>query len=87
MTAGAVTIARASQEASSGLFGSPLALTALAAWLLTAGIGAYMLRTWVTRGGRTDEMIARLLASPSPGRRRRKLRLAPLIPVGHGFAP
>jgi hypothetical protein len=26
-------------------------LAALIAWLLTAGIGGYMLRTWVTRGG------------------------------------
>jgi hypothetical protein len=34
----------------------------------------------------TDEMIARLLASPFPGRRRPKLRLVPLIPVAHGFA-
>ena len=31
-------------------------------------------------------MIARLLASPFPGRRRPKLRLVPLIPVAHGFA-
>jgi hypothetical protein len=26
-------------------------LAALIAWLLTAGIGGYMLRTWVARGG------------------------------------
>jgi hypothetical protein len=34
----------------------------------------------------TDEMIASLLADPFPGRRRPRLKLAPLIPVGHGFA-
>ena len=34
----------------------------------------------------TDEMIAELLADPFPGRRRPRLKLAPLIPVGHGFA-
>jgi hypothetical protein len=28
-----------------------MGLAALTAWLLTAGIGGYMLRTWVTRGG------------------------------------
>jgi hypothetical protein len=33
----------------------------------------------------TDEMIARLLANPVQGRRRPRLRLVPLIPVGHGF--
>ncbi len=146
---------------------------ALISWLLTAGLGAYMLRTWVSRGGLrsqrttgvgvppavvfghagaaltglavwtsyvatswvplawlgvgaiataialgistvalwtpyplpvpaadptpaptpapgltqpTDEMIARLLANPFPAPRRPRLRLAPLIPVGHGFA-
>jgi hypothetical protein len=31
-------------------------------------------------------MIASLLADPFPGRRRPRLKLAPLIPVGHGFA-
>jgi hypothetical protein len=31
--------------------GRPLGLAALIAWLLTAGIGAYMLRTWIARGG------------------------------------
>ena len=34
----------------------------------------------------TDEMIASLLADPFPVRRRPRLRLAPLVPVGHGFA-
>jgi hypothetical protein len=29
----------------------PLAVAAAVAWLLTAGIGLYMLRTWITRGG------------------------------------
>jgi hypothetical protein len=29
----------------------PLAVAALIAWVLTAGIGLYMLRTWITRGG------------------------------------
>jgi hypothetical protein len=29
----------------------PLAIAAVTAWVLTAGIGVYMLRTWVTRGG------------------------------------
>jgi len=34
----------------------------------------------------TDEMIASLLADPFPVRRRPRLKLVPLIPVGHGFA-
>ncbi len=191
MISGALAVARAGP---SGLPGRPFAVVALIAWLLTAGIGAYMLRTWVVRGGLraqratgvgvppavvfghasvaltglavwlsylgtgwaplswlgvgfvataimlgictvtmwtpypiavpeavpevvsearrapgpspgehspgargpgahgpgafevTDEMLARLLASPFPGRRRPKLRLVPLIPVAHGFA-
>jgi hypothetical protein len=200
MSTGALAVARANPP---GLPGRPFAVAALIAWLLTAGIGAYMLRTWVARGGLraqratgvgvppavvfghasaaltglavwlsylgtgwaslawvgvgfiataimlgictvtmwtpypiavpeavpevvpearrapgpstgqhgagqhgagehgagerrpgedpgafevTDEMIARLLASPFPGRRRPKLRLVPLIPVAHGFA-
>ncbi len=205
MISGALAVARAGP---SGLPGRPFAVVALIAWLLTAGIGAYMLRTWVVRGGLraqratgvgvppavvfghasaaltglavwlsylgtgwaplawlgvgfiataimlgictvtmwtpypiavpeavpevvpeagrapgptagehsagqhstgqhstgqhspgerrpsedrgafevTDEMIARLLASPFPGRRRPKLRLVPLIPAAHGFA-
>src|SRR5579863_9587066 len=29
----------------------PLAIAALIAWLITASIGGYMLRTWVARGG------------------------------------
>jgi hypothetical protein len=153
--------------------GHSLAIAASVSWLLTAGIGVYMLRTWVTRGGLrhqratgvgvppavvfghagaalaglvvwvsyvtagwvplawlglvfisaaialgigtvtlwtpypivvpesapppaagrepgavtvTDEMIARLLADPFPVRRRPRLRLEPVIPVGHGFA-
>lgn len=33
----------------------------------------------------TDEMIARLLAQPFPARRRRRLRLVPLIPAAHGL--
>ncbi len=33
----------------------------------------------------TDEMIASLLADPSPARRRPRLKLLPLIPVVHGF--
>jgi manganese efflux pump family protein len=28
-----------------------LAVAALVSWLITAGIGAYMLRTWIVRGG------------------------------------
>src|SRR5215467_1655624 len=28
-----------------------MAIAAMIAWVLTASIGAYMLRTWVTRGG------------------------------------
>jgi hypothetical protein len=172
---GALAAAPASPETSPGFPGRPLALAALIAWLLTAGLGGYMLRTWVTRGGLrvqratgvgvppavvfghagvaltglviwagytltgwellawlglafiaaaialgigtvtlwtpypiavpaaaaapppapddkpadgtvTDEMIASLLADPFPVRRRPRLRLAPLIPVGHGFA-
>jgi hypothetical protein len=31
--------------------GRPLGLAALIAWLLTASIGVYMLRTWIARGG------------------------------------
>jgi hypothetical protein len=172
---GALAAAPASPETSPGFPGRPLALAALIAWLLTAGLGGYMLRTWVTRGGLrvqratgvgvppavvfghagvaltglviwagytltgwellawlglafiaaaialgigtvtlwtpypiavpaaaaapppapddkpadgtvTDEMIASLLTDPFPVRRRPRLRLAPLIPVGHGFA-
>ena len=33
------------------LSGQPLAIAALIAWLLTASIGGYMLRTWIARGG------------------------------------
>ncbi len=200
ISTGALAVARANPP---GLPGRPFAVAALIAWLLTAGIGAYMLRTWVARGGLraqratgvgvppavvfghasaaltglavwlsylgtswaalawlgvgfiataimlgictvtlwtpypiavpaavpevvpeprrapgpgtgehgtgqqragehgsgerrpgedpgafevTDEMIARLLAGPFPGRRRPKLHLVPLIPVAHGFA-
>ncbi len=198
MSTGALAVAGASPAGPSGLPGRPFAVATLIAWLLTAGIGAYMLRTWVARGGLraqratgvgvppvvvfghasvaltglavwlsylgtgwaplawlavgfiataimlgictvtmwtpypiavpeavpevvpearrapgpspgehgageqgggehgagedpgafevTDEMIARLLASPFPGRRRPKLRLVPLIPAAHGFA-
>jgi hypothetical protein len=180
----ALAIARVSPDTAPGVSGRPLAVAALIAWLLTAGIGAYMLHTWVASGGLraqratgvgvppavvfghagaaltglaiwagylttgwvvlawlsvtfiatavvlgvctvtlwtpypvaipetvppetvppemagparvsgedpgafevTDEMIAGLLANPFPGRRRRRLRLVPLIPVGHGFA-
>ena len=28
-----------------------MAIAAMIAWVLTASIGVYMLRTWVTRGG------------------------------------
>jgi manganese efflux pump family protein len=31
--------------------GGPFGIAALISWLLTAGIGVYMLRTWVARGG------------------------------------
>ena len=152
-----------------------MGLAALIAWLLTAGIGGYMLRTWVARGGLrrqratgvgvppgvvfghasaalagltvwisylssgwhplawigvalvcaaiclgictvtlwtpypvrpdteagredadrfesrvdvftvTDEMIASLLAEPSPPPRRSRVTLLPLIPLAHGF--
>jgi hypothetical protein len=31
--------------------GRPLGIAALIAWLLTASIGVYMLRTWIARGG------------------------------------
>jgi hypothetical protein len=34
----------------------------------------------------TDEMIAELLADPFPGRPRPRLKLAPFVPVLHGFA-
>jgi len=162
----------------------PLAVAAVITWLLTAGIGVYMLRTWIIRGGLrrqratgvgvppalvfshagaaltglliwlgfvktewdplgwlgvglvttaiglgvctvtlwtpypvvvpeggpgelippgaggpegvvppdypdytvTDEMIAGLLAAPLPDRRRSRVKLAPFIPVVHGFA-
>ena len=172
--AGALTAARASSDTSWSFPGHSLAIAAGISWLLTAGIGVYMLRTWVTRGGLraqratgvgvppavvfghagaalaglvvwvsyaaagwvplawlglvfiaaaialgictvtlwtpypiavpetaapppaaredpgavtvTDEMIARLLADPFPVRRRPRLRLEPVIPVGHGFA-
>jgi hypothetical protein len=181
-----LTIARAGPAASTGLAVRPLALAALISWLLTASLGGYMLRTWITRGGlrnqRTtgvgvppavvfghagaaagglaawvgyvatawvplawlglgtitaaialgistvalwtpyplpvippgggpgghgghggegspplggfggsppdlsDAVITRFLANPFPASRRPRLRLAPLIPVGHGFA-
>ena len=48
MSTGALAVARANPP---GLPGRPFAVAALIAWLLTAGIGAYMLRTWVARGG------------------------------------
>ncbi len=48
---GALAVARASRAISPGFPGRPLALAALIAWLLTASLGGYMLRTWVTRGG------------------------------------
>jgi hypothetical protein len=163
----------------------PLAVAAVIAWLLTASIGVYMLRTWIVRGGLrrqratgvgvppalvfshagaaltglliwlafvgtewdplgwlgvglvttaiglgvctvtlwtpypvavpegdpeggpgglippgaggsgggvpsdytvTDEMIAQLLADPFPERRRPRVKLAPFVPVVHGFA-
>jgi len=159
----------------------PLAFAAVTSWVLTASIGAYMLRTWIARGGLrrqratgvgvppavvfghasaaltglaiwiafvgtrwdplgwigvgmvtvaiglglctvtlwtpypvaeggpggdvpaektaraswgvappadtvTDEMIAGLLADPFPARRRPGLKLAPFVPVVHGFA-
>jgi manganese efflux pump family protein len=35
----------------SGSSGGPFGIAALISWLLTAGIGGYMLRTWVARGG------------------------------------
>jgi manganese efflux pump family protein len=35
----------------SGLPPWPLGIAALIAWLLTASIGGYMLRTWIARGG------------------------------------
>ena len=34
----------------------------------------------------TDDMIATLLADPFPARRRPRLKLAPFVPVVHGFA-
>src|SRR5579875_264690 len=34
-----------------GTSGRPLDIAALISWLLTASIGAYMLRTWIARGG------------------------------------
>jgi hypothetical protein len=161
----------------------PLAVAAVIAWVLTAGIGLYMLRTWIARGGLrrqratgvgvppavvfshagaaltgllvwigfvktewdplgwlgvglvttaiglgvctvtlwtpypvvvpeggpggwvrtektaggsggvvppdytvTDEMIAGLLADPFPERQRPRIKLAPFVPVAHGFA-
>jgi len=170
--AGALAAAWASPDTSWSLPGHPLVIAAGISWLLTAGIGVYMLRTWVMRGGLrvqratgagvppavvfghaaaalaglvvwvsyaaagwvplawlglafiaaavalgictvtlwtpypiavpktatpppaaredpgvvTDGMIASLLADPFPVRRRPRLRLEPLIPVGHGFA-
>ena len=54
MTTGTLVIAQAisaSPRHSSGVPGWPLSIVALISWLLTAGIGAYMLRTWIARGG------------------------------------
>lgn len=54
MTTGTLAIAlvfSVSPGRPSGLGAWPLGIAALVAWLLTASIGAYMLRTWIARGG------------------------------------
>jgi hypothetical protein len=54
MTTGTLVIASAisvSTRDPSGLPPWPLGIAALTAWLVTAGIGGYMLRTWIARGG------------------------------------
>jgi len=51
-----------------------MAIAAMIAWVLTASIGAYMLRTWVTRGGLRRQRATGVGV------------LAGLVPVVHGFA-
>jgi len=54
MTTGTLAITpvtSASLQQPSGLPSWPLSIAALTAWLLTVSIGAYMLRTWIARGG------------------------------------
>lgn len=54
MTTGTLAIASVisvSPQSPSGLPAWPLAIAALIAWLLTASLGGYMLRTWIVRGG------------------------------------
>src|SRR5215469_14034483 len=41
-----------------------MSIATLAAWLLTASIGGYMLRTWVTRGGLTRQRTTGVGAPP-----------------------
>ncbi len=54
VTIGAAVVARALLSHSSAAAGAPsrgLGLAALVTWLLDAGSGAYMLGTWIVRGG------------------------------------
>jgi hypothetical protein len=54
MTTGTLATASAISASAgdpSGLAAGPLGIAALIAWLLTASIGGYMLRTWIARGG------------------------------------
>src|SRR5579875_372596 len=68
-----------------GTSGRPLDIAALISWLLTASIGAYMLRTWIARGGgrghrragrlgllREQRLAAAGLARGRPGRHRHR---------------
>jgi hypothetical protein len=45
----------------------PMDLAALAAWLVTAGSGAYLLRRWMSRGGRLRSHAASTTASTATG--------------------
>lgn len=46
-----MTIVRATAAGLPDPSGRPLGMAALIAWLVTVSIGAYMLRTWIARGG------------------------------------
>jgi hypothetical protein len=48
-----------------GLASGPLGIAALISWLLTAGIGAYMLRTWIARGGLRRQRATGVGAPPA----------------------
>jgi hypothetical protein len=44
---------------------APLGVAALTVWLFTAGVGAYMLRTWIARGGLRRQRATGVGAPPA----------------------